>query len=140
RPPRSTLFPYTTLFRSSKEEPLSTKQVNVGIVGAGRIGKVHAETLAFRIPEARILAIAAVNREAAQAVAVRCGIPTVTESSAGFLANSEIEAVLICSSTNTHADLIVQAAQAGMHIFCEKPIAHNLGQIDQALAAVEQAG
>jgi len=119
---------------------LSTKQVNVGIVGAGRIGKVHAETLALRIPEARILAIADVNREAAQAVAVRCGIPTVTESSAGVLANSEIEAVLICSSTNTHADLIVQAAQAGKHIFCEKPIAHNLGQIDRALAAVEQAG
>ena len=119
---------------------MSTKQVNVGIVGAGRIGKVHAETLAFRIPEARILAIADVNREAAQAVAVRCGIPTVTESSAGVLANSEIEAVLICSSTNTHADLIVQAAQAGKHIFCEKPIAHNLGQIDRALAAVEQAG
>jgi len=119
---------------------LSTKQLNVGIVGAGRIGKVHAETLALRIPEARILAIADVNREAAQAVAVRCGIPTVTESSAGVLANSEIEAVLICSSTNTHADLIVQAAQAGKHIFCEKPIAHNLGQIDRALAAVEQAG
>src|ERR1019366_2308589 len=140
RPPRSTLFPYTTLFRSSKEEPLSTKQVNVGIVGAGRIGKVHAETLAFRIPEARILAIADVNREAAQAVAVRCGIPTVTESSAGVLANSESWSVLIFSSTNTHADLIFQAAQAGKHIFCEKPIAHNLGQIDRALAAVEQAG
>jgi len=119
---------------------LSTNILNVGIIGAGRIGKVHAETLAFRLPEARILAIADVNREAAQAMAARCGIPTVTESSAAVLANSEIEAVLICSSTNTHADLIVQAAQAGKHIFCEKPIAHNLGQIDRALAAVEAAG
>jgi myo-inositol 2-dehydrogenase/D-chiro-inositol 1-dehydrogenase len=119
---------------------LSTKQLHVGIIGAGRIGKVHAETLAFRMPEARILAIADVNREAAQAVAARCGIPTVTESSAGVLANPEIEAVLICSSTNTHADLIVQAALAGKHIFCEKPIAHSLAQIDRALAAVEEAG
>jgi myo-inositol 2-dehydrogenase/D-chiro-inositol 1-dehydrogenase len=119
---------------------LSTKLLNVGIIGAGRIGKVHAETLAFRMPEARMLAIADVNREAAQAMAARCGIPTVTESSAAVLANSEIEAVLICSSTNTHADLIVQAAQAGKHIFCEKPIAHNLGQIDRALAAVEASG
>ena len=119
---------------------MSTKLLNVGIIGAGRIGKVHAETLAFRMPEARILAIADVNREAAQAMAARCGIPTVTESSAAVLANSEIEAVLICSSTNTHADLIVQAAQAGKHIFCEKPIAHNLGQIDRALAAVEASG
>ena len=119
---------------------MSTKQLHVGIIGAGRIGKVHAETLAFRLPEVRTLAIADVDREAAQAVAARCGIPTVTESSAEILANSEIEAVLICSSTNTHADLIVQAAQAGKHIFCEKPIAHDLGQIDRALAAVEQAG
>jgi myo-inositol 2-dehydrogenase / D-chiro-inositol 1-dehydrogenase len=119
---------------------LSTKQLNVGIIGAGRIGKVHAETVAFRLPEARILAIADVNREAAQAVAARCGIPTVTESSADILANSAIEAVLICSSTPTHADLIVQAAQAGKHIFCEKPIAHSLTQIDRALAAVDRAG
>src|ERR1035437_928883 len=92
------------------------------------------------MPEARILAVADVNREAAQAVAARCGIPTVAGSSEEILANSAIEAVLICSSTNTHADLIVQAAQAGKHIFCEKPIAHSLGQIDRALAAVEQAG
>ena len=119
---------------------MSIKQLNIGILGAGRIGIVHAETAAFRIPEARILAIADVNREAAQAVAARCGIPTVAETSAEIFANSEIEAVLICSSTNTHADLIVQAAQAGKHIFCEKPIAHDLGQIDRALAAVEQAG
>jgi len=124
----------------SREEPLSTRQLRVGIIGAGRIGKVHAETLAFRLPEARTLAIADVNREAAQAVAARCGIPVVTESSAEIFANPEIAAVLICSSTNTHADLIIQAAQAGKHIFCEKPIAHSLSQIDAALAAVEQAG
>ena len=119
---------------------MSTKQLHVGIIGAGRIGKVHAETLAFRLPEARTLAIADVSREAAKAVAARCGIPTVTESSEEIFANPEIEAVLICSSTNTHADLIVQAAQAGKHIFCEKPIAHSLNQIDRALAAVAKAG
>jgi myo-inositol 2-dehydrogenase / D-chiro-inositol 1-dehydrogenase len=119
---------------------LSTNQLHIGIIGAGRIGKVHAETLAFRLPEVKTLAIADVNREAAQAVAARCGIPTVTESSEEVFANPAIEAVLICSSTNTHADLIVQAAQAGKHIFCEKPIAHSLTQIDRALAAVEQAG
>lgn len=119
---------------------MRTKQLNVGIIGAGRIGKVHAETLAFRLPEARTLVIADVNREAAQAVATRCGIPTVTESSQEIFANAAIDAVLICSSTNTHADLIVQAAEAGKHIFCEKPIAHSLDQIHRALAAVEEAG
>ena len=119
---------------------MSTKQLNVGIVGAGRIGKVHAETLAFRLPQVRTLVIADVNREAAQAVASRCGIPTVCASAAEIFANREIEAVLICTSTNTHADFIVEAAAAGKHIFCEKPIAHSLTQIDRALKAVEQAG
>ena len=119
---------------------MSSKQLHVGIIGAGRIGKVHAETLAFRLPEVRTLAIADVNREAAQALAARCGIPTVAESSEQIFANPEIDAVLICSSTDTHADFIVQAAQAGKHIFCEKPIAHTSTQIDRALAAVKQAG
>ena len=67
---------------------MRTSPLNVGIIGAGRIGKVHAEGLAFRLPEARILAIADVNREAAQAVAARCGIPTVTGSSQEILAES----------------------------------------------------
>jgi myo-inositol 2-dehydrogenase/D-chiro-inositol 1-dehydrogenase len=119
---------------------LSTQQLHIGIIGAGRIGRVHAETLAFRVPEAKIVAIADVNREAAQELAARCNIPKVTVSSADIIADPQIEAVLICSSTNTHADLIVQAAKAGKHIFCEKPIAYNLKQIDQALAAVKTAG
>ena len=68
---------------------MSIEQVNFGIIGAGRIGKVHAETLAFRLPEARILAIADVNREAAQALAARCGIPVVAESSADALRNDD---------------------------------------------------
>jgi myo-inositol 2-dehydrogenase/D-chiro-inositol 1-dehydrogenase len=112
----------------------------VGIIGAGRIGKVHAETLAFRLPESQIVAITDVNQEAAHTLAARCGIPEVAASSEAILANSQIEAVLICSSTNTHADLIVQAAQAGKHIFCEKPIAHSLPEIDRALVAVSAAG
>jgi myo-inositol 2-dehydrogenase/D-chiro-inositol 1-dehydrogenase len=119
---------------------LSTQQLHIGIVGAGRIGRVHAETLAFRLPESQVMAIADVNRETAQAVADRCNIPKVAESSAEIFADPQIEAVLICSSTDTHADLIVRAAKAGKHIFCEKPIAYSLGQIDRALAAVKAAG
>jgi myo-inositol 2-dehydrogenase/D-chiro-inositol 1-dehydrogenase len=119
---------------------MNTNKLNVGIIGAGRIGQVHAETLAFRLPESSIVSIADVHLEAAQKVAARCGIPTVAESSAEILADPQVEAVLICSSTDTHADLIVQAAQAGKHIFCEKPIAYSLDKIDQALAAVKSAG
>jgi myo-inositol 2-dehydrogenase/D-chiro-inositol 1-dehydrogenase len=119
---------------------LSTQKLHIGIIGAGRIGKVHAETLAFRLPEAHIAAIADISREAAESLAARCNIPRVAASSAEILADKQIEAVLICSPTGTHADLIVQAAQAGKHIFCEKPIAFSLEQIDHALAAVKAAG
>ncbi len=119
---------------------MSNQKLHIGIIGAGRIGRVHAETLAFRLPESKIVAITDVNRDAAQSVAARCGIPTIADSAAEIFANPQIQAVLICSSTNTHADLIVEAAKAGKHIFCEKPIAHNLDQIDRALAAVKAAG
>jgi myo-inositol 2-dehydrogenase/D-chiro-inositol 1-dehydrogenase len=119
---------------------MTTNQLNVGIIGAGRIGKVHAENLAFRVPEARALAITDLNRDAAERVASRCGIPTVASSVDQILADAAIRAVLICSSTDTHADLIVRAAKAGKHIFCEKPIAHSLAKIDTALAAARQAG
>ena len=119
---------------------MSTHKLHVGIIGAGRIGRVHAETLAFRLPEAHIAAITDINREAAEALAARCNIPSVVASSDEIIADKRIEAVLICSPTGTHADLIVQAAQAGKHIFCEKPIAFSLEQIDRALAAVKAAG
>ena len=119
---------------------MSTQKLHIGIIGAGRIGRVHAETLAFRLPEAQTVAITDVNRDAAQALAARCNISRIAESAAQIIADPQIEAVLICSPTPTHADLIVEAAKAGKHIFCEKPIAHCLGQIDRALAAVEAAG
>ncbi len=119
---------------------MNTNPLQVGIIGAGRIGKVHAETLAFRVPEARTLALADPDRPAAEAVAARCGIPNVVDSADRILSDPAIRAVLICSPTDTHADLVVRAAQAGKHIFCEKPIAHRLAQIDAALAAVTKAG
>jgi myo-inositol 2-dehydrogenase / D-chiro-inositol 1-dehydrogenase len=117
---------------------MTKRKIRFGLLGAGRIGRVHAETLAFRIPEAEIAAIADVNRPAAEAIAERCGIPRVAES-AEIFANSSIDAVLICTPTDTHTDLIVEAAQAGKHIFCEKPISHSLEKIDSSLAAVEKA-
>ncbi len=119
---------------------MNEKKLHIGIIGAGRIGRVHAETLAFRLPQAQTLSIADVNHEAAQTLAAHCGIPKVAASAAEIIADPAIEAVLICSSTDTHADLIVEAARAGKHIFCEKPIAHSLGQIDRSLAAVKAAG
>ncbi len=114
--------------------------LNIGVIGAGRIGKVHAATVAYRIPSARIAAIADVNGEAARQVAAQFGVPTATDDPAAIFGDKAIEAVFICSSTDTHARFIEAAAAAGKHIFCEKPIALDLAVIDRALAAVEKAG
>lgn len=119
---------------------MSDKRLNVGIIGAGRIGKVHAETLAFRIPEADPVAIADPNLSMAQEVARQYRIAKVSADADAILSDSTIDAVLICSPTDTHADLVIRAAQAGKHTFCEKPIDHSLAKIDRALAAVEKAG
>jgi len=115
-------------------------KLNIGIIGAGRIGKVHAETIAFRLPEAVPAAITDLNPAAARDLASRCGIAKIAESSDDILADPRIDAVLICSSTDTHSDLVVAAARAGKHIFCEKPIDHTLEKIDRALDAVAKAG
>lgn len=86
------------------------------------------------------MAIADVVEEAARTCAQELGIPRAYGDPAPIFQDPEIEAVLICSSTDTHAPFIEQAAQAGKHIFCEKPIALDLDSIDRALSAVEQAG
>ena len=119
---------------------MSANRLRVGIVGAGRIGKVHAETVAFGLPEAEIVAITDVNRDAAVQLAARCAIPAVAASSGEILSDPRVDAVLVCSSTDTHAALIGEAARAGKHIFCEKPIAYDLAKIDAALEAVASAG
>jgi myo-inositol 2-dehydrogenase / D-chiro-inositol 1-dehydrogenase len=119
---------------------MTASKLKFGILGAGRIGRVHAETLAFRVPEAEIAAIADMNCQAAQALADRCGIQRVAASAAEIINDPGIDAVLICTSTDTHAELIVQAAQAGKHIFCEKPISLSLEKINWSLAAVKKAG
>ena len=115
-------------------------RLRLALIGAGRIGKVHAETVAFGLPEAELVSITDLDREAAVQLAAHCAIPTVTASSDEIFADPHVDGVLICSSTDTHAGLIVQAARAGKHIFCEKPIAHDLAKIDAALEAVARAG
>jgi myo-inositol 2-dehydrogenase/D-chiro-inositol 1-dehydrogenase len=116
------------------------RTVNVGVIGTGRIGRLHAENLKFRVPEANLVAVSDIFVEAAAKVATELGIPAVYEDPRRILEDRSIEAVLICSSTDTHAQLIEDAAGAGKQIFCEKPIAQDLAQIDHALDAVERAG
>jgi len=118
---------------------MSTR-VNVGIIGAGRIGRLHAEHLAYRIPDANIIAIADIRVEAAERCAAYLQIPSAVQDHREIMENPDIEAVIICSSTDTHAQMIEEAAAAGKHIFCEKPIDFDLARIDRALEAVDKAG
>ena len=118
----------------------STNIVRMGVIGAGRIGKLHAENLATRIPGACVSVIADPVFDAAQQTAERLHIPVASADYRRIMDDPDIDAVAICSSTDTHAGMIVEAAGAGKHIFCEKPIAYDLKKIDEALAAVEKAG
>lgn len=119
---------------------MASEQLRLGLIGAGRIGRLHAENLSRHIPRARLLMVADVVEEAARACAAACGIPRAVTEYRTVLDSPEIDAVLIASATDTHARLIQESAQAGKHIFCEKPIAFDLAEIDRSLAAVEQAG
>jgi myo-inositol 2-dehydrogenase / D-chiro-inositol 1-dehydrogenase len=107
--------------------------LRVGVVGTGRIGRMHAELLATRVPGA-----ADADRASAEAVASAHRVPCLDTDS--LIAGPEVEAVAICSSTPTHVDLIVAACEAGKPVFCEKPISLHLADVDRALSAVERAG
>jgi len=116
------------------------QKLNIGLIGTGRIGRVHAENLAYRIPEVKLAAVADVSFAAAETLAADYHVSAVFQDHRYILDDDNIDAVAICSSTDTHAQLIEAAAAAGKHIFCEKPIALDLDKIDHALAAVDQAG
>ena len=118
--------------------PAST--LNVGLIGAGRIGRVHGANLAHRIQAVDLRVVVDVNAGAAADFAAQHGIPCSVGDYRAVLDDRQIEAVVICSTTDTHARIIEEAAQSGKHIFCEKPIALDLNSIDQALQAVERAG
>lgn len=116
------------------------KKLKVGIIGAGRIGQVHAKSITYHIPQAEIVAISDIFVDGAKKVAEELGIPNYYEDYHEILNNPEIDAVLICSSTDTHADIACEAAEAGKHIFCEKPVDLTVAKIKKVIAAVEKAG
>ena len=115
-------------------------KIRVGLIGVGRIGKLHIEHLVQNIPEVELVTICSLNRPNVEAIAAQFNVPKVTTDYNALLADPQIDAVLITASTNTHVEISQAAAKAGKHIFCEKPIAFDLEQIDETLAIVEKAG
>ena len=114
--------------------------VNVGIIGAGRIGRVHVESICTQVKDAKVkmLADPFMNDETAK-WATNMGVEAVTKDYKEILADPEIDAVLICSSTDTHSPISVEAIKAGKHVFCEKPIDHDVAKIKEVIDALKES-
>lgn len=108
-----------------------------GLLGAGRIGKVHARAIASN-PSARLVAVADAVEQAARDLAANYGseVRTIDEIEKAL----DVDAVVICTPTDTHADLIERFARAGKAVFCEKPIDLDAKRVEACLAVVEETG
>ena len=113
------------------------KDIRIGVIGAGRIGKMHAQNLVYHVLNAEVTTISDISFDAARQCAAACRIPKAVDDHREILEDADIDAIFICSSTDIHAQMIIEGAQAGKHIFCEKPIDYDLKRIDEALQAVE---
>ena len=115
--------------RSEEEE-----MINIGIIGAGRIGKVHLQSITYHVKNACVKAVAdPFMNEETESFVRGMGVQKVCRDYKEILADPEIQAVLVCSSTDTHASISIEAIEAGKHVFCEKPVDHSLARI-QAVA------
>ena len=111
--------------------------ISIGLIGAGRIGKLHAANIAAS-SKAKLAAVNDFVAEAAEALAADYGIKAVSVED--MLADDSIDAIFVCSSTDTHADFTEMAAKAGKHVFCEKPVDTSTDRIRACLDVVEKSG
>lgn len=116
-----------------------TKPLRIAVAGVGRIGRMHATIVAQRTPGACLAAVFDVAQDLAQDVASSLGVDAAS-SIKELIESDDVDAIAICTSTDTHVDIAVQAAGAGKAIFCEKPISMSLAEVDRCLTAVDSAG
>ena len=116
------------------------RPVNVGLIGAGRIGSFHGETVVHRLVDADLVAIADPAPGAAGKLAETLGVDAAYTDAAELLAHPGLDAVIIASPARFHTNLLVQAAEAGKAIFCEKPMALTLEDAERGIVAARQAG
>lgn len=112
--------------------------LKIGIIGAGRIGKVHCESIMCYVKGATVKTVADpfMNDETA-AWLKNMGVENTVRDYKEILADKEIDAVLICSSTDTHSPISIEAIKAGKHVFCEKPVDHDIAKILEVKKALE---
>ncbi len=114
--------------------------VRVALIGSGRMGAFHGETLARRLPGAVLAAVADPAPGAAERLAAELGAPRAYTDAGAAFADPEVDAVVIAAPARFHADLVQGAARAGKHVFCEKPMALTPADADRAIAAANDAG
>ncbi len=116
-----------------------SEPVRIGVIGCGRIGAMHAELIAQRVPGVTLTAVHDVVADAAASVAEALGVRRAS-SAAELIEADDVDAVAICSSTDTHIDLLVDVARARKPAFVEKPLSLDLAEVDRGIAAVAEAG
>ncbi len=114
--------------------------LNIGIIGVGRIGKMHCENLVRLIPSANVVAVADIFVDDHKEWISSLGIKKCYKDYKDLLKDEEVSAVVISTSTNTHAEITIAAAEAKKDIFLEKPIDVEIGRINSILEAVDKAG
>ncbi|HEC2155844.1 TPA: inositol 2-dehydrogenase [Staphylococcus delphini] len=113
--------------------------LTIGVIGAGRIGQLHIDYLR-KHPKIRIKWLSDINCDKLADWIEENGIEKRTKNHKDILNDPEVDAVVICSPTDTHVDIIKAACEKGKHIFCEKPISLTLSESVEAVKAVEKAG
>jgi myo-inositol 2-dehydrogenase/D-chiro-inositol 1-dehydrogenase len=114
-------------------------KINVAVAGLGRIGKIHLKNLSRNFTEIDVVAAMDVFDES-KAIAAEFNVPIFVKTFKELLEVPDLDAVVICSPTDTHADYVVMAAEAGKHIFCEKPLDLNLERVQEVLEVVKKSG
>jgi myo-inositol 2-dehydrogenase/D-chiro-inositol 1-dehydrogenase len=117
---------------------MTNRPLGLALVGAGRIGTNHAGIVVHEVPGVRLVAVADPVEIAAKRLAAELEADAVDVDS--LLTRPDVDGVLITAPARSHTDLVVAAAAAGKHVFCEKPMAVTLADADRAIAAAEQAG
>jgi scyllo-inositol 2-dehydrogenase (NAD+) len=123
-----------------RRNKVKNDDIRIAVIGVGRIGLTHAENLVRRTRGSRLVAVTTSDERRAAEARRRCGDAAVYPDLDSLLGAEELDAVCISSSTSAHADNVERCARAGLHIFCEKPLALTLADCDRAIAAVEEAG